>query len=202
MSIQRKFTQYYETIDDAEAVGTKYMSAHLCYIGIAKFNKNGGWKNGDSFFDPNHLIPDKYLFGEGPYGSDEVWSTKGKGNKERSALAHLFEGNEGGFHHNTETIGIKGVQFKNKRIIDSLTGVYRVDVIINEKNGPKTYPDRIFFPDNWSRKKVMKSIKEAYRNATYLNGNLFYGTDSNGFPIEFSVDEYFCIMSAYPRYPR
>ncbi|MCD4643709.1 hypothetical protein AR454_16610 [Bacillus mycoides] len=75
-------------------------------------------------------------------------------------------------------------------------------MLTNEKNGPKEYKDRIFFPDSWSREQVTRSIKEAYRNACYLEGNLFHGKNSNGFPIAFSIEENFCIMSAYPHYPK
>ncbi|MCU7766486.1 EndoU domain-containing protein [Priestia megaterium] len=196
MAPTRNIQEYYETQEEWEEVGQEYKPVHLCYIGIDKFNQDD-WNQGDSLFDLFDRIPNALL-----YKDDEMWSCKGRKNKERSAFAHMFEGDDGGFHHCSEAIGGNGVQTTNKRIVSEKFKVYRVDVIITEGSKTKTFKDRIFFPDAWGRFDVMRSTVEAYRNGIYVERNKFIGKDDQGFPIEFAIDEDFRIKTAYPYFPK
>lgn len=196
MALSRNIQEYHETQDDWDAAGQNYKPVHLCYIGIDKFNEND-WTQGDYLFDLFNRIPNSLL-----YKDDEMWSSKGRNNKERSAFAHLFEGVEGGFHHCSEAIGVNGIQTTNKRVVCEKFKVYRVDVTITQEGKTKTYKDRIFFPDAWGRFDVMRSTVEAYRNGIYVERNKFIGKDDQGFPIEFAVDEDFRIKTTYPYFPR
>ncbi|WP_417120491.1 EndoU domain-containing protein [Pectobacterium cacticida] len=57
-----------------------------------------------------------------------------------------------------------------------------------------------FFPDSWSRQKVMSEIRDAYNNGTVSPNGKWSGVSSSGVKIEGWLDKAGDINTAYPIY--
>ncbi|KFN03705.1 cytoplasmic protein [Bacillus clarus] len=122
--------------------------------------------------------------------------------KNNATVEHIFHGNinkegkAGGYHHQSmmgdgEILRI--IRPKNQH------GIYEAKVIVN---GVPKGPTSTFFPDEWSRLEVLKSIETAYNNRSYTGkGNRYIGTTSQGIQIMLFIDKSTNrIISAFPIY--
>ena len=124
-------------------------------------------------------------------------------------IDHVLDGNaSGGWHHRPGGVDRPGrrVTKVTERIgRGRLAGVYRADVEIRLGSRTRT-KQSTFFPDHWTRSRVIATIDQAYRR-THAQGRLAPGrqlpaNDDRGFPITLVVDENGRVLSAYPRIHR
>jgi Bacterial EndoU nuclease len=90
----------------------------------------------------------------------------------------------------TRTNGPNGL-FKAKVKVKSASGKW-VDKISN--GGYST-----FFPEKWTEEKTKAEIEKAFQNKRQVNGDLYEGKCSEGWIIQFYVNDDETIPTAYPR---
>ena len=124
-------------------------------------------------------------------------------------VKHIFHGEINqkgkavGFHHR----GSMGHQGR-ARIVQILSppntlGVYKAEVEIYDskrgrwirKGDPST-----FFPDSWSRARVLIEIRGAFQNQILTGGNYWEGISPSGVIIRGYLDNAGNINTAYPKY--
>jgi len=158
-----------------------------------------------AFFKKHGMEPSK------GWGWGENWKTRVETRGAPSIdLNNIFhgeidaKGEAGGFHHR----GSIGADL-NARIIHGSelppdkNGVYRAQVeILDQSNGQwvKRKSPTTFFPDAWSREKVILEIKSAYLNSQITRGGRWQGTSSSGLQIEGRMGKAGEILTAYPVY--
>ena len=111
----------------------------------------------------------------------------------------------GGWHHRPG-----GVDPPNRRVIDvtdrietgRLAGTYTAVVEICVDGRCRTKPTT-FFPDHWTRSRVIETINQAYRRA-HRRGSLTAGqrlraVDDTGFPVQLIIGDAGEVTTAFPR---
>jgi Bacterial EndoU nuclease len=134
-------------------------------------------------------------------------------------LEHVIFGNENkvgkftGWHHFPSRRPGEMVKLANDLSLNQLErdshGVYKATVEASFDGGKtwiqKTAKDHTFFPDEWSREKVIDEIKSAFKEGRIKNkstdsSSYFQGRSKSGVLIEGHVDANGEIKTAYPLY--
>ncbi|MCK1981364.1 MULTISPECIES: T7SS effector LXG polymorphic toxin [Peribacillus] len=99
-----------------------------------------------------------------------------------------------GYHHESMMGGkiVPGTETMPDR-----NGVYRATV---EVNGVRKNVDSSFFPKDWDRVQVLKSIEEAFVNKRQIGRNKYSSLTSSGITIEMYLKPDGSIATAYPIY--
>ncbi|MDP9739366.1 UNVERIFIED_ORG: putative ribonuclease toxin of YeeF-YezG toxin-antitoxin module [Bacillus sp. B2I3] len=99
-----------------------------------------------------------------------------------------------GYHHESMMGGkiVPGTETRPDR-----NGVYRATI---EINGVRKNVDSSFFPKEWDRVQVLKSIEEAFNNKRQIGRNKYSTLTSSGITIEMYLKPDGSIATAYPIY--
>ncbi|MTH54538.1 hypothetical protein GKZ89_14130 [Bacillus mangrovi] len=101
-----------------------------------------------------------------------------------------------GYHHES-MMGGRVIPGSEK--LPDKNGVYMAEV---EIDGVRKVADSSFFPKEWNRVKVLKSIEQAYKTKQKLGSNKYRGVTSSGVKIEMYLNKDGSIATAYPLYKK
>lgn len=127
-------------------------------------------------------------------------------------IRHILDGDEdGGFHHRENGVDPEGATFIKERSLKvhskspwKSEKVYKADIRIG-KGEVKTSN---FFPDDWSRERVIRTVEEALNNrvGTPRQGRdgatKEYGVSEDGYLLEIVLDTDGNLLTAYPEVGR
>ncbi|MCK2017455.1 T7SS effector LXG polymorphic toxin [Peribacillus frigoritolerans] len=99
-----------------------------------------------------------------------------------------------GYHHESM---MGGKIVPGTKTMPDRNGVYRATV---EVNGVRKNVDSSFFPKDWDRVQVLKSIEEAFINKRQIGRNKYTSLTSSGITIEMYLKPDGSIATAYPIY--
>ncbi|WP_241680261.1 EndoU domain-containing protein [Metabacillus mangrovi] len=119
-----------------------------------------------------------------------------------NSMKHIYHGEINkrgkavGYHHES-MMGGRVIPGSEK--LPDKNGVYMAEV---EIDGVRKVADSSFFPKEWNRVKVLKSIEQAYKTKQKLGSNKYRGVTSSGVKIEMYLNKDGSIATAYPLYKK
>ena len=120
----------------------------------------------------------------------------------KSAIEHIFKGNNASGYHYEGIKDTPGRADPETRSDPDDSGVYTARVTVNGKNkkGNKGYSS--FFPIELSPQEVVDAITEAYNGREHVNGNTYEGVSEGGIVIDMYLTDDGKIISAFPIYDK
>jgi hypothetical protein len=83
-------------------------------------------------------------------------------------------------------------------------GIYRAEVEIwdpSRGRWVRKQPPSTFFPDHWSRQRVIDEVDTAFQNKTFIGPRHWRGTSHSGVMIDGYVNQAGELTTAFPRWP-
>jgi hypothetical protein len=177
--------------------------------------------SGEQGFDPKQPMEIRKGPGSGEYKKPKIIADLEKLPNAKlfapGQLEHVIFGNQNragrftGWHHFPSRRPGEDVMLANNLSVDKIErdshGVYEASVIASFDGRktwvPKTSSDHTFFPDEWSRERVVNEIASALKEGRVRNRitdrpNFFRGYSKSGIEINGYLDSNGQIMTAYP----
>ena len=149
--------------------------------------------------DGNEINRDELYY---RYSELELKKLSGTNIFTKSAIEHIFKGNNASGYHYEGIKDTPGRADPETRSDPDDSGVYTARVTVNGKNkkGNKGYSS--FFPVELSPQEVVDAISEAYNGREHVNGNTYEGVSEGGIVIDMYLTDDGKIISAFPIYDK
>lgn len=149
--------------------------------------------------DGNEINRDELYY---RYSELELKKLSGTNIFTKSAIEHIFKGNNASGYHYEGIKDTPGRADPETRSDPDDSGVYTARVTVNGKNkkGNKGYSS--FFPVELSPQEVVDAITEAYNGRELVSGNTYEGVSENGIVIDMYLTDDGKIISAFPIYDK
>ena len=149
--------------------------------------------------DGNEINRDELYY---RYSELELKKLSGTNIFTKSAIEHIFKGNNSSGYHYEGIKDTPGRADPETRSDPDDSGVYTARVTVNGKNkkGNKGYSS--FFPIELSPQEVVDAITEAYNGREHVNGNTYEGVSEGGIVIDMYLTDDGKIISAFPIYDK